>query len=80
MHTSIETTKLNDIDPQTWLADVLTRPLARSPRKEDQRTPAKELAPAAPARCSARACAAQPLGGNGTIMDTFLRYWTYASP
>jgi transposase len=25
MYTLIETAKLNDIDPQTWLADVLAR-------------------------------------------------------
>ncbi|CCE07223.1 hypothetical protein BRAS3843_2000009 [Bradyrhizobium sp. STM 3843] len=35
IYTLIQTAKLNDIDPQAWLADVLTRlldhPAARSP-------------------------------------------------
>ena len=45
IYTLIETAKLNDIDPQAWLADVLARS-ARSSRQAHRRTAALELAPA----------------------------------
>jgi transposase len=38
IYTLIETAKLNDIDPQAWLADVITT--GRSSRPADQRSPA----------------------------------------
>ena len=45
IYTLIETAKLNDIDPQAWLADVLAR-LARSSGQAHRRAAALELAPA----------------------------------
>ena len=48
MYTLFETAKLNDVDPQAWLADVLAR-LPES-RQEAPRPAALELAPASSAR------------------------------
>ena len=45
IYTLIATAKLNDVDPQTWLADVL-RSLARSPGQAHSRAAALELASA----------------------------------
>ncbi len=45
MYTLIGTAKLNDIDPQAWLADVLER-IADHPIQPPARAPALELAPA----------------------------------
>jgi hypothetical protein len=44
IYTLIATAKLNDIDPQAWLADVLAR-LAGSSRQAHPPAPALELAP-----------------------------------
>ena len=44
MYTLIHTAKLNDIDPQAWLADVLAR-IADTPLSQTRRTAAVELAP-----------------------------------
>src|SRR5215475_11319272 len=43
IYSLIATAKLNDIDPQAWLADVLAR-LPDHPRQAHSRTPALELA------------------------------------
>ena len=43
IYTLIETAKLNGVDPQAWLADVLAR-IARPSRQADRRPPAVELA------------------------------------
>ena len=42
MYTLIHTAKLNDVDPQAWLADVLAR-IADHPVHRARRTPAVEL-------------------------------------
>jgi hypothetical protein len=34
---------MNDIDPQAWLADVLTKPVAGSPRQQTRRPSSVEL-------------------------------------
>jgi hypothetical protein len=44
----IQTAKLNDVDPQAWLADVLAS--AGSFGEADQRSPALELEVRAPAK------------------------------
>jgi IS66 C-terminal element len=49
IYTLIETAKLNDIDPQVWLADVLAR-LPDHPAKAHRRPSTLELAPARPCR------------------------------
>jgi transposase len=43
MYTLIQTAKLNDVDPQTWLADVLARINDRSIQMLDQTLPAAAL-------------------------------------
>ncbi len=78
MYTLIATAKLNDIDPQAWLADVLA-PHRRSPRLPPARTPALALEgdprasrrrlSAGPLRSSAEAYAPPP--GRGGIRS----YW-----
>ena len=43
MYSIIVTAKMNDVDPQAWLADVLAR-IAEHPAPKARRTPAVELA------------------------------------
>ena len=51
IYSLIATAKLNDVDPQAWLADVLAR-LPDQSCQAYSRTAALELAPAAQRRCS----------------------------
>ena len=61
IYTLIHTAKLNDIDPQAWLADVLA-PIARSPRQAHRRTVALELGCALPLWRQPKALISRPSG------------------
>ena len=56
IYTLIETAKLNGIDPQAWLADVLAR-LPDHPGQADRRVPAMELGCPSHGRCGSLSAA-----------------------